>query len=58
MVDVTKELTRRYPPGKDPLDTPPIWSREVGVNATVAAKAVVEVGIEADASNVKVSFPN
>ena len=52
VVDVCKELTKRYPPGKDPVDTPAVWSREIGL------KVGAELGVEADLGKVTVSFPN
>ena len=67
VVDTTKELVRRYPPGKDPLETRPMWSREIGIKATVGAEVGFDVGIahnqlkadvEADLGQVTVSFPN
>jgi hypothetical protein len=43
---VTKELTRRFPPGKDPQDTPPVWSHDIGIKATLGAQAGFKAGIE------------
>ena len=67
VADTTKELVRRYPPGKDPLETGPILSREIGIKATLGAEAGFDVGIahnqlkagvEADLGKFTVSFPN
>jgi hypothetical protein len=46
---VAQELTRRYPPGADPLDTPPVWSREIGIGKS---KAVYKCARSATVSGV------
>jgi hypothetical protein len=46
VVTVTKELTKRYPLGKDPFDTPAVWSREIGIKAILGAETGVNTGIE------------
>lgn len=53
VVKVTKELAKRYPPGSDPVDAPPIWCREVGIKATVGAEAGLEGGIGRDLGGKK-----
>jgi len=71
VLDVTRELTRRYPPGHDSIDDQPLWSREIGIKATLGAETGVEGGmpaakakasakveIEADLGKVQVSLPN
>jgi hypothetical protein len=55
---VAKELTKRYPPGADPLDTPPAWSREIGIKAKVGAEVGVKAEVEADFGKFPVSLPN
>lgn len=43
---VTEELAKRYPPGKELHETPPVWSREIGIKATLGAEAGVKAGVE------------
>jgi hypothetical protein len=47
VIDVTQELSKRFPAGKDVFDAPRLWSREIGLKGTVGFKAV-EAGLEAE----------
>jgi hypothetical protein len=58
VVDVTRELIKRYPPGHDPVDAPRLWSREIGLKATLGVKAAAEAGVEADLGKFPVSLPD
>jgi hypothetical protein len=71
VLDVTRELTKRYPPCKNSLDNRPVWSREIGIKATLgaeaginggtlvpSAKAAAKAEIEADFGKVLVTLPN
>ena len=48
VIDVTRELIRRFPPGKDPVDAPGLWSREIGLKANAEIGATVEAGVEGE----------
>ena len=56
VLEVTKELAKRYPPGKDPLDTPPIWSREIGIKATLGAETGLDGDIGHDVGDKKLKL--
>jgi hypothetical protein len=44
VLDVTRELTKRYPEGNASLDNQPVWSREIGIKETPGAEAGVKGG--------------
>jgi hypothetical protein len=49
VIDVTRELTKRFPAGKDPFEAPRLWSREIGLKGTVAFKPL-DAGLEAESA--------
>jgi hypothetical protein len=49
VIDVTRELSKRFPVGKDSFDAPPLWSREIGLKGKVGFKAV-EARLEAESA--------
>jgi hypothetical protein len=41
-----RNLPNAIPPGKELHETPPVWSREIGIKATLGAEAGVKAGVE------------
>ena len=58
VLEVTRELRKRFPAGKDALDIPALWSRELGLKAKVGAEVGAKADVEADLGKVTVSLPN
>jgi hypothetical protein len=58
VLQVTRELRMRFPPGKDAIDAPPLWSREIGLKAKLVAEVGAKGELEADLGKITVSLPN
>jgi hypothetical protein len=53
VIDVTRELIKRFPPGKDVVDAPRLWSRKIGLKATAGIEATFEAGVEEELGDGK-----